>query len=160
MLEYISGLFIIISSTLFIISNYKKLYKNQNEELLIKINNMKNDIISNKMRYSFIDINDILNNIVNLYIKCNFMEDYLNINEYKEHKRKQAIRDIKIRLLMNHKNELIEEIIIGKANNNQYLKKTDIITIKAKMETYKKNMNEFFELVEDINNIDIQINNN
>jgi hypothetical protein len=136
------------------------LYKNQNEELLIKINNMKNDIISNKMRYSFIDINDILNNIVNLYIKCNFMEDYLNINEYKEHKRKQAIRDIKIRLLMNHKNELIEEIIIGKANNNQYLKKPDIITIKAKMETYKKNMNEFFELVEDINNIDIQINNN
>ncbi len=121
---------------------------------------MKNDIISNKMRYSFIDINDILNNIVNLYIKCNFMEDYLNINEYKEHKRKQAIRDIKIRLLMNHKNELIEEIIIGKANNNQYLKKPDIITIKAKMETYKKNMNEFFELVEDINNIDIQINNN
>jgi len=159
MIEYLSGLFIIISSTLFIIRNYKKLYKNQNGEILIRINNMKNDIILNKMRYSFIDINDILNNIVNLYIKCNYMEDYLNINEYKEHKRKQAIRDIKIRLLMNHKNELIEEIIIGKANNNQYLKKTDIITIKAKMEPYKKNMNEFFELVEDINNIDIQINN-
>lgn len=144
MIEYISGLFIIISSTLFIISNYKKFYKNQNEELLIKINNMKNDIISNKMRYSFIDINNILNNIVNLYIKCNFMEDYLNINEYKEHKRKQTIRDIKIRLLMNHKNELIKEIIIEKTNNNLYLKKTDIITIKAKIETYKKNMNEFF----------------
>ena len=120
---------------------------------------MKNDIILNKMRYSFIDINDILNKIVNLYIRCNFMEDYLNMNEYKDHKRKQTIRDIKIKLLMNYKNELLEEIIIGKNNNNQFLKKTDIITIKTKLENYKKNMNEFYELVEDINNIDIQINN-
>jgi hypothetical protein len=159
MIEYISGLVIIISSTLFIIRNYKKLYKNQNEEILIRINNMKNDIILNKMRYSFIDINNILNKIVNLYIRCNFMEDYLNMNEYKEHKRKQTIRDIKIRLLVNYKNELLEEIIIGKNNNNQFLKKTDIITIKTKLENYKKNMNDFFELVEDINNIDIQINN-
>jgi len=80
MIEYLSGLFIIISSTLFIIRNYKKLYKNQNGEILIRINNMKNDIILNKMRYSFIDINDILNKIVNLYIRCNFMEDYSNMN--------------------------------------------------------------------------------
>ena len=147
--------------------NSEYIYYKRNEELYKIIDNMKKDVVINKTKYSFIEINDIINIIINLYVKhkCDFMEDYMdtiiikytNINEFREIKRKQIISDIKIRLLKNYKDELIEEVIKEKNNNNLVLAISDLRTIQTKLQTYKNNLNEFFELVDEINNIDIQI---
>jgi hypothetical protein len=147
--------------------NSEYIYYKRNEELYKIIDNMKKDVVINKTKYSFIEINDIINIIINLYVKhkCDFMEDYIdtiiikytNINEFREIKRKQIIADIKIRLLKNYKDELIEEVIKEKNNNNLVLAISDLRTIQTKLQTYKNNLNEFFELVDEINNIDIQI---
>jgi hypothetical protein len=147
--------------------NSEYIYYKRNEELYKIIDNMKKDVVINKTKYSFIEINDIINIIINLYVKhkCDFMEDYIdtiiikytNINEFREIKRKQIIADIKIRLLKNYKDELIEEVIKEKNNNNLVLAISDLRTIQTKLQTYKYNLNEFFELVDEINNIDIQI---
>jgi hypothetical protein len=165
---------LIIICCICITSNYNNKHKNseyiyykRNEELYKIIDNMKKDVVINKTKYSFIEINDIINIIINLYVKhkCDFMEDYMdtiiikytNINEFREIKRKQIIADIKIRLLKNYKDELIEEVIKEKNNNNLVLAISDLRTIQTKLQTYKNNLNEFFELVDEINNIDIQI---
>jgi hypothetical protein len=59
--------------------------------------------------------------------------------------------------LKNYKYEFIEEVIKEKNYNIVLFAISDFRTIQTKLQTYKYNLNEFFELVDEINNIDIQI---
>ena len=44
-------------------------YSSKNEEIMKVIKTMKYDLITNKDKYSFIEINDIINIIIDIYIK-------------------------------------------------------------------------------------------
>ena len=129
-----------------------------NDEIMKVIKTMKKDLIINKDKYSFIEINDIINIIIDIYIKnkCE-IKDEDDINIFIENKRKKIINDVKINLLINYKNELINKIIMEKNLLNTTLTINDLRSIKANMEEYKKELNNLFELVNEINIIDIRI---
>lgn len=130
-----------------------------NDEIMKVIKTMKKDLIINKDKYSFIEINDIINIIIDIYIKnkCE-IKDEDDINSFIENKRKNIINDVKINLLINYKNELINKIIMEKNLLNTTLTINDLRSIKANMEEHKKELNNLFELVNEINIIDIRIN--
>ena len=127
--------------------NKKSLKSSNNEEIIKIIKTMKKDLIINKDKYSFIEINDIINIIVDIYIKnkCEY-NDTDDINLFIENKRKSIINEIKIKLLINYKNDLINKIIMEK-------------NIKDNIEEHKKELNNLFDLVNEINIIDIRITN-
>ena len=121
---------------------------------------MKKDLITNKDKYSFIEINDIINIIVDIYIKnkCEY-NDTDDINLFIENKRKSIINEIKIKLLINYKNDLINKIIMEKNILNTKLTIDDLRNIKDNIEEHKKELNNLFDLVNEINIIDIRITN-
>ena len=102
---------------------------------------------------------NIINIIIDIYIKnkCE-IKDEDDINSFIENKRKNIINDVKINLLINYKNELINKIIMEKNLLNTTLTINDLRSIKANMEEHKKELNNLFELVNEINIIDIRIN--
>jgi len=134
--------------------------KSKNNEIIEVIKTMKNDLIINKYKYSFIEINDIINIIIDTYIKnkceCNLTD---NINIFRENKRQDIIKEVKIALLINYKNELINKIIMEKNLLNMTLTINDLRSIKENIENHKKEINNLFELVNEINIIDIRICN-
>ena len=156
MVGFIFGLLVYYS----FIDNNKTIlpiYSSSNKDEIMKvIKTMKNDLIINKDKYSFIEINDIINIIIDIYIKnkCG-IKDEDDINSFIENKRKKIINDVKINLLINYKNELINKIIMEKNLLNTTLTINDLRSIKANMEEYKKELNNLFELVNEINIIDI-----
>ena len=129
-----------------------------NDEILKVIKTMKKDLITNKDKYSFIEINDIINIIVDIYIKnkCEY-NDTDDINLFIENKRKSIINEIKIKLLINYKNDLINKIIMEKNILNTKLNFNDLKNIKDNIEEHKKELNNLFDLVNEINIIDIRI---
>ena len=131
-----------------------------NDEILKVIKTMKKDLITNKDKYSFIEINDIINIIIDIYIKnkCELNDDE-DINRFIENKRKNIIKDVKINLLIKYKNELINKIIMEKNLLNITLTINDLRSIKENIENHKKEINNLFELVNEINIIDIRICN-
>lgn len=156
----------IILTILFYSSWYDDLIKNKysssskNEEIDKIINTMEKDLILNIDKYSFIEINDIINIIISIYIKNNC--EYKNnddINIFTENKRKIIINDVKINLLINHKNDLINKIIMEKNLLNTKLTIADLRNIKNNIEEHKKELQNLFDLVNEINIIDIKISN-
>ena len=140
--------------------NKKSLKSSNNEEIIKIIKTMKKDLITNKDKYSFIEINDIINIIVDIYIKnkCEY-NDTDDINLFIENKRKSIINEIKIKLLINYKNDLINKIIMEKNILNTKLTIDDLRNIKDNIEEHKKELNNLFDLVNEINIIDIRITN-
>lgn len=69
------------------------------------------------------------------------------------------IKEVKIALLINYKNELINKIIMEKNLLNITLTINDLRSIKENIENHKKEINNLFELVNEINIIDIRICN-
>ena len=140
--------------------NKKSLKSSNNEEIIKIIKTMKKDLITNKDKYSFIEINDIINIIVDIYIKnkCEY-NDTDDINLFIENKRKSIINEIKIKLLINYKNDLINKIIMEKNILNTKLNFNDLKNIKDNIEEHKKELNNLFDLVNEINIIDIRITN-
>jgi hypothetical protein len=140
--------------------NKKSLKSSNNEEIIKIIKTMKKDLIINKDKYSFIEINDIINIIVDIYIKnkCEY-NDTDDINLFIENKRKSIINEIKIKLLINYKNDLINKIIMEKNILNTKLTIDDLRNIKDNIEEHKKELNNLFDLVNEINIIDIRITN-
>ena len=118
---------------------------------------MKNDLIINIDKYSFIEINDIINIIKNNYEYNDNIDD---INNFMENKRQDIIKEVKIKLRINYKNDLINKIIMEKNLLNTTLTITDLRSIKEKLEKHKKEINYLFELVNEINIIEIRISNN
>ena len=140
--------------------NKKSLKSSNNEEIIKIIKTMKKDLIINKDKYSFIEINDIINIIVDIYIKNNCeYNDTDDINLFIENKRKSIINEIKIKLLINYKNDLINKIIMEKNILNTKLTIDDLRNIKDNIEEHKKELNNLFDLVNEINIIDIRITN-
>ena len=137
--------------------NKKSLKSSNNEEIIKIINTMKKDLIINKDKYSFIDINII----IDIYIKnkCEYNDDIDDINNFIENKRKSIINEIKIKLLINYKNDLINKIIMEKNILNTKLNIDDLKKIKDNIEEHKKELNNLFDLVNEINIIDIRITN-
>ena len=140
--------------------NKKSLKSSNNEEIIKIIKTMKKDLIINKDKYSFIEINDIINIIVDIYIKnkCEY-NDTDDIDNFIENKRKSIINEIKIKLLINYKNDLINKIIMEKNILNTKLTIDDLRNIKDNIEEHKKELNNLFDLVNEINIIDIRITN-
>ena len=140
--------------------NKKSLKSSNNEEIIKIIKTMKKDLIINKDKYSFIEINDIINIIVDIYIKnkCEY-NDTDDIDNFIENKRKSIINEIKIKLLINYKNDLINKIIMEKNILNTKLTIDDLKNIKDNIEEHKKELNNLFDLVNEINIIDIRITN-
>lgn len=138
----------------------KILVSSNNKEIINIIKTMKNDLIINKDKYSFIEINDIINIIIDIYIKnkCEYNEND-DITLFIENKRKSIINDIKLKLLINYKNDLINKIIMEKNILNITLTINDLKNIKDNIEEYKKELNNLFELVNEFNIIDIRISN-
>ena len=62
-------------------------------------------------------------------------------------------------MLINYKNELINKIIMEKNLLNITLTINDLRSIKENIENHKKEINNLFELVKEINIIDIRIFN-
>ena len=111
----------------------------KNEEIDKIINTMEKDLILNIDKYSFIEINDIINIIISIYIKNNC--EYKNnddINIFTENKRKIIIKHVKINLLINYKNDLINKIIMEKNLLNTKLTIADLRNIKSNIEEHNK----------------------
>jgi hypothetical protein len=104
------------------------------------------DIVNNINNYSFDEINEKINEIINLYIDDYFPNRNIkNINIFRELKRKEILRLIKNRLFEKYNNECL-------VNNNIELKRTIVLN--------KINeANKYFKIIEDMNDIDIIIKN-
>jgi hypothetical protein len=157
MIGFIFGLFVYYSYT----DNNKQqlpISSSKNDEIMKVIKTMKKDLIINIDKYSFIEINDIINIIIDILIKnkCEY-NDEDDINRFIENKREIIINEIKIHLLINYKNELINKIIMEKNILNTTLKINDLTNIKTNIIEHKKEINNLFELVNEINIIDIRI---
>jgi hypothetical protein len=111
-----------------------------NKEIINIIKTMKNDLIINIDKYTFIEINDIINIIIDIYIKnkCKYSEND-DIILFIENKRKSIINDVKLKLLINYKNDLINKIIMEKNILNTKLTINDLKNIKDSIEEHKKN---------------------
>jgi hypothetical protein len=137
-----------------------KYYSSSKIEEIDKITDtMKKDLILNIDKYSFIEINDIINIIISIYIKNNSKYKNDDINNFIENKRKIIINDVKINLLINHKNDLINKIIMEKNLLNTKLTIADLRNIKTNIQEHKKELENLFDLVNEINIIDIKITN-
>ena len=157
MIGFIFGLFVYYSNT----DNNKQqlpISSSKNDEIMKVIKTMKKDLIINIDKYSFIEINDIINIIIDILIKnkCEY-NDEDDINRFIENKREIIINEIKIHLLINYKNELINKIIMEKNLLSTTLKINDLTNIKTNIIEHKKELNNLFELVNEINIIDIRI---
>jgi hypothetical protein len=152
---------IIVSVLLYCNCLNDNIYKKpKNIEIIKIIDTMKNDLITNKDKYSFIEVNDIINIIVDIYVKNECEYNYNdNINNFMEKKRENIIKEVKIKMLINYKNEVINNIIIEKNLLNSTLTITDLQNIKDNIENHKKEINNLFDLVNEINIIDIRIYN-
>lgn len=140
--------------------NNKLLVASNKKEIIKIIKTMKNDLIINKDKYSFIEINDIINIIIDIYIKNKFeYNEDDDITLFIENKRKSIINDIKLKLLINYKNDLVNKIIMEKNILNTTLTINDLKNIKDNIEEHKKELNNLFELVNEFNSIDIRISN-
>ena len=157
-----------VSFGIIIYSYFKDDYKNNrviklksnNEEILYVIKTLTNDLIINNNKYSFIEINDTINIIIDIYIKNKYdFNEGDNINSFIENKRNKIINDIKIKLLINYKNDLINKIIMEKNILNTTLTINHLKSIKNNINNHKKELNELFDLVNEINLIDIRIIN-
>jgi hypothetical protein len=104
------------------------------------------NIVDNINNYSFDQINEKINEIINLYIDDYFPNRNIkNINIFRELKRKEILRLIKNGLFEKYNNECL-------VHNNIELKRTIVLN--------KINeANKYFKLIEDMNDIDIIINN-
>ena len=104
------------------------------------------DIVNNINNYSFDEINEKINEIINLYIDDYFPNRKIkNINIFRELKRKEILRLIKNGLFEKYNNECL-------VHNNIELKRTIILN--------KINeANKYFKIIEEMNNIDIIIKN-
>ena len=141
----------IIVSTYICLRNYKS---KRDKYMIIQINyNIYNniekhilDIVNNINNYSFDEINEKINEIINLYIDDYFPNRNIkNINIFRELKRKEILRLIKNRLFEKYNNECL-------VNNNIELKRTIVLN--------KINeANKYFKIIEDMNDIDIIIKN-
>jgi hypothetical protein len=141
----------IIVSTYICLRNYKS---KRDKYMIIPINyNIYNniekhilDIVNNINNYSFDEINEKINEIINLYIDDYFPNRNIkNINIFRELKRKEILRLIKNRLFEKYNNECL-------VNNNIELKRTIVLN--------KINeANKYFKIIEDMNDIDIIIKN-
>ena len=102
------------------------------------------DIVNNINNYSFDEINEKINEIINLYIDDYFPNRKIkNINIFRELKRKEILRLIKNGLFEKYNNECL-------VNNNIELKRTIILN--------KINeANKYFKIIEEMNDIDIII---
>jgi hypothetical protein len=156
---FIFGLLIYLNCSSNKIDKEPIIKKSKNDEIIKVIKTMKNDLIINKNKYSFIEINDIINIIIDIYIKnkCDFNNN--DINNFRENKRQDIIKEVKIALLINYKNELINKIIMEKNLLNITLTINDLRSIKENIENHKKEINNLFDLVNEINIIDIRICN-
>ena len=142
---------LIIVSTYICLRNYKK---KKEKYMIIPINyNIYNniekhilDIVNNINNYSFDEINEKINEIINLYIDDYFPNRKIkNINIFRELKRKEILRLIKNGLFEKYNNECL-------VHNNIELKRTIILN--------KINeANKYFKIIEEMNNIDIIIKN-
>lgn len=142
---------LIIVSTYICLRNYKK---KKEKYMIIPINyNIYNnieknilDIVNNINNYSFDEINEKINEIINLYIDDYFPNRKIkNINILRELKRKEILRLIKNGLFEKYNNECL-------VHNNIELKRTIILN--------KINeANKYFKIIEEMNNIDIIIKN-
>ena len=141
----------IIVSTYICLRNYRK---KKDKYMIIPINyNIYNNIekkiiniVDNINNYSFDQINEKINEIINLYIDDYFPNRNIkNINIFRELKRKEILRLIKNGLFEKYNNECL-------VHNNIELKRTIVLN--------KINeANKYFKLIEDMNDIDIIINN-
>jgi hypothetical protein len=104
------------------------------------------NIVDNINNYSFDQINEKINEIINLYIDDYFQNRNIkNINIFRELKRKEILRLIKNGLFEKYNNECL-------VHNNIELKRTIVLN--------KINeANKYFKIIEDMNDIDIIINN-
>ena len=142
---------LIIVSTYICLRNYKK---KKDKYMIIPINyNIYNniekhilDIVNNINNYSFDEINEKINEIINLYIDDYYPNRKIkNINIFRELKRKEILRLIKNGLFEKYNNECL-------VNNNIELKRTIILN--------KINeANKYFKIIEEMNDIDIIIKN-
>lgn len=143
--------FIIVSICLYFIKSPKDKYTPIpiNYNIYNNIEKITSDIVTNINNYSFDEINDKINEIINLYIDDYFPNKTINnIKLFKELKRKETIR-------------LIKNAIYDKYNNDDsYYNYSNInIEIKRNIVLNKINeLNRFFKLLEEMNNIDIIIN--
>jgi hypothetical protein len=158
---FIFGLLIYLNCASDKIDKEPIIKKSKNDEIIKVIKTMKNDLIINKNKYSFIEINDIINIIIDIYIKnkCDGNNNDNDINNFRENKRQDIIKEVKIKMLINYKNELLNKIIMEKNLLNITLTITDLRSIKENIENHKKEINYLFELVNEINIIDIRICN-
>jgi hypothetical protein len=162
---FIFGLLIYLNCASDKIDKEPIIKKSKNDEIIKVIKTMKNDLIINKNKYSFIEINDIINIIIDIYIKnkCdgndNGNDNDNDINNFRENKRQDIIKEVKIKMLIDYKNELINKIIMEKNLLNITLTINDLRSIKENIENHKKEINYLFELVNEINIIDIRICN-
>jgi hypothetical protein len=141
----------IIVSTYICLKNYRK---KKDKYMIIPINyNIYNNIekkiiniVDNINNYSFDQINEKINEIINLYIDDYFPNRNIkNINIFRELKRKEILRLIKNGLFEKYNNECL-------VHNNIELKRTIVLN--------KINeANKYFKIIEDMNDIDIIINN-
>ena len=156
---FIFGLLIYLNCSFDKVDKEPIIKKSKNDEIIKVIKTMKNDLIINKNKYSSIEINDIINIIIDIYIKnkCDFNNN--DINNFRENKRQDIIKEVKIALLINYKNELINKIIMEKNLLNITLTINDLRSIKENIENHKKEINNLFDLVNEINIIDIRICN-
>ncbi len=99
---FIFGLLIYYLNCSFNKIDKKPIKKAKNDEIIKVIKTMINDLIINKNKYSFIEINDIINIIIDIYIK-NKCDDNDNDNDndnFRENKRQNIIKKVKIKMLI------------------------------------------------------------
>lgn len=143
--------FIIVSIWLYFIKSPKDKYTPIpiNYNIYNNIEKITADIVNNINNYSFDEINDKINEIINLYIDDYFPNKTINnIKLFKELKRKETIR-------------LIKNAIYDKYNNDDSYYNYNNINIEIKRNIVLNKINElnkYFKVLEEMNNIDIIIN--
>ena len=142
---------LVVASTYIYLTNNSKKHK-KNKEMIIPINykiydNIQIkilDIVNNFNNYSIDTINEKLNEIINLYIDDYYSKNGINnLKIFRELKRKETLNMIKNRLYEKYDKECV-------INNNIELRRTIILN--------KINeANRYFNLIEEMNDIDIII---
>lgn len=117
----------IVAYYLFILY-YKYLKISDKRYIYDYIKEIKYELITDFHNYKSNEINDIIDDIIKIYIKytCDFADDYHNnikieysdIDVFIITKRIQIIDDIKMNLILNYKNKLIDDI---QNKTNEYI---------------------------------------
>jgi hypothetical protein len=146
--------FIIVSIWICYVKSLKKKDKYTpipiNYSIYNNIQKITEDIVNNINNYSIDEINNKINEIINLYIDDYFPNKTINnIKLFKELKRKETIR-------------LIKNAIFDKYNNDDSYYNYDNINIEIKRNIVLNkinDLNKYFKILEEMNDIDIIINN-